>query len=306
MAEPDRDDAGPRSGPGRYARWCTFLIALALQSRIRRQRGGRQAPPGPALIAIAGLPRTLSEGRLAVAVAALGSLALLRLPARIAPRRGVAGVVLRAGVLALTFDAWSASRRGEAVADALARDDLAAAREELVALSDEALPFEMTAQEIADRAEEVLASGVADGSVGPWLAYALFDLPGAVGYHLPAVLVRLWGDVPGAVFRVPGLNRALGVGAGPALLRGLAGRAAGLAYGCAAPVVGGNPVSAVRASIRADVPALAAAQAVTVPASDPASGLRSALRLHRAALVVAAVAASLLVLMERGPGRWRG
>jgi len=284
----------------------TLLIALGLQAGMRGQRGGRQAPPGPALIAIAGLPGTLPEGRLAVAVAALGSLALLRLPARIARRGGVMGVVLRAGVLALTFDAWRASRRAEAVADALARDDLAAARAGLVALTDEALPFEMTAQEMADRAEEVLAAGVADGSVGPWLAYALLDLPGAVAYHLPAVLVRLWGEVPGAVFRVPGLNRALGVGAGPALLRGLAGRAAGLAYGCAAPAVGGNPVSAVRASMSADVPALAAAHAVAVRGSDPASGLRSALRLHRAALVVAAVAVSVLVLMERGPGRWRG
>ena len=287
-----------RTLPGRRTRVVTFLIALVLQSR-----SAPLLPPGPALVSAASLPRSLPEGRAALAAAVVASLLTLRVPARVAGRSGLLGTALRAGLLALTFDAWAASSRVNAVAEALARSDPEEARRLLAAISDEALPLEMTPQEIADRAEELLAAGAADRTIGPWLAYALFDLPGAVAYHLPALMARIWGEAPGALLRLPLLNRAVGAGPRLSLLRGLSDRATGVAYGLAAPAVGGDPMRAVQASLSGDVPAMAAANSVAAPELDATAGLRRALRLHQAALGVAGLATLGLIIASGGRGR---
>ncbi len=291
------------SRPGRRSRLLGFVIAIAMQAWLSRRR-----PGGPALIALAGFPRGIAPaGAPAVAAAAAGSAVLLGIPPRVAPRGGTLGLAMRAALLSLSFDAWSTARSADAVVKALEQDDLPAARAALQRMGAEPLPPALTAQEIADRTEESLAGGAADDIVGPWLAYALFDLPGAVAYHLPALLARLWGDVPAIVLRAPLPGRALGGGPRLALLRGLSARATGVAYGAAAPVVGGDPVRAVRAALAADTPALAAA-AVAVgspldPPVEPSVGLRRALLLHRAALAVAAAIAALIILAVPGPGR---
>ena len=287
------------SRPGRRSRLLGFVIAIALQAWL-----SRRWPGGPALIALAGVPRGLTPGGAPATVAAAAtSAALLGIPPRIALRGGTLGLAMRAALLSLSFDAWSTARSAEAVADALERDDLVAARAALQRMGAEPLPPAVTAQEIADRAEESLAGGAADHTVGPWLAYALFDLPGAVAYHLPALLARLWGDVPAIVLRAPLLGRAIGAGPRLVLLRGLSARATGIAYGAAAPAVGGDAVRAVRAALAADTPALAAATVAAGPPVEPAAGLRRALRLHRAALAVAAAATALIILAGPRPGR---
>ena len=162
----------------------------------------------------------------------------------------------------------------------------------------------MSAREIADRATDTLASGSADSAIGPWLAYALFDLPGAVAYHLPILLTALWGQIPGAILRGPFLNRAAGAGPRLALLRGVSARATGIAYAAAAPAVGADPLVAVRASLAADEPVVAALNAsLEEETSSPVEEVRRAARLHRAALAVAAGATMGLILFGRAPGR---
>ena len=262
-------------------RLLTFALALVLQRVLARistaristvRRATQPTSVAPALLPLAAAPRRLAPaGAPAIAASALATVLFLRLPAWAAARSGLVGLGLRAALLALTFDAWAAARTAATIADDLAAGDSVQARHRLQHLTADALPQDMSAQEIADRTAEALAAGAADRTVGPWLAYALFDLPGAVAYHLPVLLTSLWGQIPAVLMRAPVLNRAAGAGPRLALVRAIAARAAGLAYGAAAPAVGADPVPAIRASFAADQPAPAAAAAAINQTAAPAA-----------------------------------
>jgi adenosylcobinamide-phosphate synthase len=109
-----------------------------------------------------------------------------RLPAPLA-------IGVEAGALSLTIALSSLLRRSEEIEDALAAEDLPAARtlvgRHLVSRDTR----DLDAPAVAAATIESLAENLSDGVVAPLLAYAVAGLPGALVYRAANTLDSLWG-----------------------------------------------------------------------------------------------------------------
>ena len=179
-------------------RLAVFGLALILQGALSMLIG--PPPDGrPTWFAwlLAQLRRsTLLEGvppRLRVFAPFAASVALIRAAAAIerrrpaGPGRNVA-ILVQALLLAATFDAW----RGVRLSDALKRDI------DESEVADDGQPLHQSLDETESErvAAEIgrVAIAAGEGVVGPWAAYAVFDLSGAVAY---AAAESLGGPIAG-------------------------------------------------------------------------------------------------------------
>ncbi len=179
-------------------RIAVFGLALILQGALSMALG--PPPDGrPTWFAwlLAQLRRsTLLESvppRLRVFAPFAASLALIRAAAAIERRRPAgpgrkAAILVQALLLAATFDAW----RGVRLSDALKRD-LDASE-----VADDGQPLRQSLHEAETERLEAeigrVAIAAGEGVVGPWAAYAIFDLSGAVAY---AAAESLGGPIAG-------------------------------------------------------------------------------------------------------------
>lgn len=127
--------------------------------------------------------------RLRVFAPFAASLAMIRAAAlieRSRPGRGgrLASILIQALLLAMTFDAWRGMRTSEAVQRQLANAPLDDDGRPLAALDSERIEAEIGR----------LANAPSETVVGPWAAYAAFDLSGAVAY---AAVESLGGPMAG-------------------------------------------------------------------------------------------------------------
>ena len=155
--------------------WIGRAVSLAERSAPRRGKGRQLTWGGAVTVGVAG----------AAAVVASGASAVTR-------RGGAPGLVIEAVLLKPSFALGALLRAGKAVEEALLAGDLAGARELLRALVsrdtnslDEGL--------IAAAAIESLAENLTDSVFAPWLAYALFGLPGAYAYRAVNTLDSMIG-----------------------------------------------------------------------------------------------------------------
>ncbi|MEX2446748.1 MAG: adenosylcobinamide-phosphate synthase CbiB [Dehalococcoidia bacterium] len=129
------------------------------------------------------------------------------------PRAGAVAIARDAVVLDTTFALRTLLARAGEVRRALERDDLDEARRllawHLVSRDTGAL----SAAEVAGATIESVAENLGDSVVGPWLAYALAGVPGALAYRVVNTLDTMWG------YRSPAYAA---LGAGPARLDDLA------------------------------------------------------------------------------------
>ena len=115
-----------------------------------------------------------------VAVTRLAGLLGRWRPAR--PGWGSLALLLKAGLLAVTFDAFRGIRNADRLHGALARGDRIAAAD---------LVRGWAGQDVLADEESLVAEAIGQMAIapaasvaGPWTAYAVFDLPGALGYSL--------------------------------------------------------------------------------------------------------------------------
>ncbi len=183
-------------------RLAVFGLALILQGALSMLIG--PPPDGrPTWFAwlLAQLRRsTLLEGvppRLRVFAPFAASVALIRAAAAIERRRPAGpgrkiAILLQALLLAATFDAW----RGVRLSDALKRDldesEVADDGQPLRQSRLQSLHEAETERVEAEIGRVAIAAG--EGVVGPWAAYAVFDLSGAVAY---AAAESLGGPIAG-------------------------------------------------------------------------------------------------------------
>ncbi|HEY8489421.1 MAG TPA: adenosylcobinamide-phosphate synthase CbiB [Dehalococcoidia bacterium] len=179
----------------------TFLTALALDRLL--------GEPPPALHPVVWLGRAVAwasghvpwgdprrEFRYGLAMAAGFPLAaaaagwLAVRAARSWSRPG--GFLLAAWLLKTAFAVRNLEEAAAPVADALERGDLPAARRAVAMLVSR--PVEtLDAAGVASAAVESVAESTADAFLGPWLAYALFGLPGALAYRAVNTLDSMVG-----------------------------------------------------------------------------------------------------------------
>ena len=127
--------------------------------------------------------------RLRVFAPFAASLVIIRAAAVIERSRPAGGgrllsILIQAAVLALTFDLWRGVRASDAVQRQMANAPLDAAGKPVAALDSERIEAEIGR----------LANAPSESVVGPWAAYAAFDLSGAVAY---AAVESLGGPMAG-------------------------------------------------------------------------------------------------------------
>lgn len=127
--------------------------------------------------------------RLRVFAPFAASLVIIRSAAVIERSRPAGGgrllsILIQAAVLALTFDLWRGVRASDAVQRQMANAPLDAAGKPVAALDSERIEAEIGR----------LANAPSESVVGPWAAYAAFDLSGAVAY---AAVESLGGPMAG-------------------------------------------------------------------------------------------------------------
>jgi adenosylcobinamide-phosphate synthase len=155
--------------------WIGRAVSLAERPAPRDGTGWQLAWGGAVTVGVAGVCGLVAGGAGAVT-----------------GRGGALGLVIEAVLLKPSFALGALLRAGKAVEEALLRGELAGARAGLRALVsrdveslDEAL--------VAAAAIESLAENLTDSVLAPWLAYALFGLPGAYAYRAVNTLDSMIG-----------------------------------------------------------------------------------------------------------------
>ena len=160
-------------------RLSVFAIALVIQALINYLLG--PPPDGrPTWLAWAlAQSRQLASlpPRLRVFAPFAASLAIIRGAALVERSRPAGGgrlfsILIQATVLALTFDAWRGLRAAEAAQRQLANAPVDDQGRPVAALDSERIEAEIGR----------LANASSESVVGPWAAYAAFDLSGAIAY----------------------------------------------------------------------------------------------------------------------------
>ncbi len=302
--------------PALRRRLAVFLAALCIQAAAGSPHDGPRTQTW--LEWLAARPRRLRRGHAGLAPplpAVLTTVALLRLPGqlnRAARLPAPLAALLHALVLASTFNLLAADRAASRIERALTEDDLETARAECGALTGRSAAH-LSESQIAGRTIASLATYPGQALLGPWIAYALFDLPAAVVYRLADAAGAAWGSA------TPWLSWPLrhlpGGGPQQRLAVLAADQGAGLAIVAAARLVGRDPASAIAAIDAAanngdaepEVAAMAAVLDCALPTESAtvnadarppdAADIAAARRLHRATLVViAAIAATAIVV----------
>jgi adenosylcobinamide-phosphate synthase len=180
---------------------CVLLLAIALDNWLGEP---------PALLhpvvwigqSIAALERRApwgaarSERRfgflLAFGLPALWALGLALLTRAITRRNQLVGFVVRAWLLKTTFAVRNLGETVRPVEQALVVGDVAASRSAVAMLVSRPVAT-LSQSQVASAAVESIAESIGDGIVGPWLAYALAGLPGAIGYRVANTLDSMIG-----------------------------------------------------------------------------------------------------------------
>ncbi|MBM4415598.1 MAG: cobalamin biosynthesis protein CobD [Chloroflexi bacterium] len=119
-----------------------------------------------------------------------GAAALFRRAQRSNPLLGIAS---EAVVLGVVSSARTLALRAREVQDALERGELAAARELLATHLVSRDTRDLAPDEVAGAVIESVAENLADGVIGPWLAFACGGVGGAVSYRVVNTLDAMWG-----------------------------------------------------------------------------------------------------------------
>lgn len=102
-------------------------------------------------------------------------------------------VVVQALVLKSTFSVRSLSRAGQAVAEPLRRDDLAAARYQVSYHLVSRDVSQLDAAEVSAATIESIAENTSDSVVAPLFFFAIVGLPGALVYRFVNTCDAMWG-----------------------------------------------------------------------------------------------------------------
>ncbi len=168
-------DLAARELPARFhpTVWIGKTVTWAERAAPARRGGGQ--------LVFGGLMALLIPGFWAAAawVAAEGLQSLTALT----PTAGyLAYVIVGAALLKTTFALGMLHRVAAGVRDRLSRDDLVGVRENMRSLVSRDASALTAGQAIAATVESV-AENTTDSFIGPWLAFALFGLPGAFAYR---------------------------------------------------------------------------------------------------------------------------
>lgn len=320
--------------PSARRRIAVFVAALTVQTAVGTPPHG--PPARPWLEWFAAQPRRISRldpsqagrARLAQLLAAsLTTIALLRLPQKLLGRSGHSPssapltALIHTLLFATTFNLLGADRTAARIERALANDDLDIARTHCAALTGRPADH-LDASQVADATIAALATYPSSALLGPWIAYALFDLPAAFAYRLADAVAAAWGGaapwLPLRLLRIPGR-------AGQQRLVALvADQGTALVLIAAAPVLGHDPAPGLAAIDQAageehegnpEIAAMAglldlslqADDIIVNPAGRPptAADIAPARRLARAALVVLAAAVVVVILVATTVDRLR-
>jgi cobalamin biosynthesis protein CobD/CbiB len=313
-------------------RIAVFLAALLVQTAAGAPPDG--PPSRPWIEWIAAQPRRIipldpakaGHARWSqILAASLTTVTLLRLPQQLLGRPARAprllAVLLHTLLFSTTFNLLGADRTAARIERALADNDLDTARTHCAALIGRPTGHFTDAQ-IADATIAALATYPSSALLGPWIAYALFDLPAAFAYRLADAVGAAWGGagawLPWRLLRLPGLG-------GQQRLVGLVtDQGTALVLVAAAPLLGHDPAPGLAAideaaeqdrEINPDVAAMAGLLGLTLQADDgpinPAgrvptpADIAPARRLARAVLVVLAAAVIVVIAIVTAVNRRR-